>query len=434
MFLDNSYKSIIKATSLFGSVHGLSTLLNLVRTWAVANLLGPDGVGLNAIFSESRELIHSVTNFGLDSAGIRGISQTFAQLHSAQTEEEQKLFHNQFVTQVKLLRSWVFLLAALGTLVCLILASALSLMNFGDFSYTWSYILLAPTVGLATLTCGEMTVLKAIRKLKAVAIITTIDVAIAIIVSLPLYYLYEIDGVLPAILSMAVVQYLVVIAFSYKAHGVQTDFSLAEMKKGFPMIVLGISFALSGAVGHFTQLGIRSFINHVDGLGAVGHYSIGYTIAMTVGGIIFASLDSEYFPRLSGLFKDIEARRTAVWRQVRISVSLCIPLVIIAVILLPYVLPLIFQNKYDMAIPLAQIACVGMIFRAMYLPFAYIPLAAGDSKTFLGLETISYIIMGVGVSLGYYLFGLEGAGYGLIISNLADFLITFLVTKIRYNI
>jgi len=432
--LDNSYKSILKATSLFGSVHGLSTLLNLFRTWAVAELLGPEGVGLNSIYNETRELLHTSTNFGLDSSGIRGISQSFNQYTLSHDNEQKQTLHKEFESQVVLLRSWVILLATLGTFACLLLASPLSYLNFGNFDHTWNFILLAPTVGLATLTCGEMTVLKAIRRLKAVAIISGIDVFIAILTTLPLYYAYGIDGVLPAILALALVQYLVVIGFSFKAHGVKTNFHLEYIRKGFPMIVLGISFAMSGAVGHCAQLGIRAFINHLDGLSSVGLYSIGYTISMTIGGIAFASLDSEFFPRLSGIFKNLEQRRQAVWRQVRITVGFCIPLSIIMALLLPYLLPFLFQGRYDGAIIIAQIACLALIFRGAYLPLAYLPLAAGDSLVFLILETISYIILAVGVATGFYFYGLTGAGIGIIISNAADFCLSFIVGKTKYHI
>ena len=60
------YSNILKATSLFGSVQGLNILINIVRTKLVAMLLGPAGVGLNSIYNETRELVHSTTNLGLE--------------------------------------------------------------------------------------------------------------------------------------------------------------------------------------------------------------------------------------------------------------------------------------------------------------------------------------------------------------------------------
>jgi len=424
----------LKATSLFGSVQGLNILLSLVRTKLVAVLLGPEGIGLNSIYNETRELIHASTNLGMDTAGVRGISQTFEQFRNAKSEDERILLHQQFESQVVMLRSVVLLLAALGTFACMLLAQPLSWITFDDFEHTWGYVLLAPAVGLSTLACGEVTVLKAIRKLKAVAIVSAIDVALAIVVSVPLYYMYGINGVLPALLALAVIQFVVIINFSYRAHRVRFDFSKALLSQSIPMIVLGISFALSGVIGHCSQLGIRSFINQLDGLEAVGLFNAGYTIAMTYGGVAFASLDSDYFPRLSGIINNLEERRLAVWRQVRVTVGLLTPLVILLVLVLPWLLPLLFSDRFNDVILMAQISCFGLIFRAAYLPFAYLPLASGDSRTFLAIESVSYLILSAGVILGYYLGGLTGAGIGLVISNAADLLVSFIVAKIKYRI
>lgn len=431
--MDNSYKNIIKATSLFGGVQGLNLLLNLVRTKIAAELLGPEGIGITSIFNETRELVHSSTNCGLDTSGIRGISQTYED-YSHASEENKAFYHAKFVDQVVLLRSWVLLLAVLGVFVCVLLAQPLSYFTFEDFEHTWGYVLLSPAVGLATMTCGELAVLKAMRQLKAVALISGIDVALAIIISLPLYYFYGTDGIIPALVLMGIVQMLVVMRFSYKNYPPHFALSKQILSNGIPMIVLGISFALSGVIGHCAQLGIRTFINHVDGEASVGLYHAAYTIAMTYGGLVFASLDSDYFPRLAGAFKNIDDRKKTIWRQVRVTFLLVIPMVIILVALLPWLMPLLFSHRFDSVIFTAQIACVGLIFRAVYLPMAYIPLAAGDSKTFLAIESVSYLILAGGVIAGYSLFGMEGAGCGLILSNAADLLITYLVAKFKYQI
>jgi len=433
--LENSYRSILKTISLFGSVQGLNILLNLVRTKIAAILLGPEGFGLVSIYNETRELVHTSTNLGMDTAGIRGISRAFEDLRNCKDDEEQKKLHEKLTSQIVLFRSWIVLLALLGTFACLVLASPLSFFTFQDFEHTWGYMFLSPAVGLATLTCGEMVVLKAMRKLKAVAVISVIDVALAIIVSLPLFYFYGTTGILPALVIMAIVQMIVVCLYSYKTHRPSFIFNKPYLSQGVPMLVLGISFALSGFVGHCAQLGINAYINAVDGEAAVGLFRSAYAIVMTyAGSVIFASLDSDYFPRLSGVFNKVEERRTTIWRQVRVTVLLMIPVIIILELLLPWLMPLLFSAEFDCVTQTARIATAGLIFRAAYLPMAYTPLAAGDSRTFLMLETISYAIMAGGIILGYSLFGLEGAGFGLVFSNLVDLSVTWIVTHIKYKI
>ena len=174
---NNKYNSILKATSLLGGVQMINILLNLLRTKAIAILLGPSGVGLNGIYNETRELIHTTTNLGLDISGVRGISQAFEQNDVAEIDR-----------QVTLLRTMVLLFALFGTLLCSLIAQPLSWFTFKDNSHTWDFVFLSPAVAFSTITCGEMAVLKGLRQLKSLASLSVVNVVIAIVVSLPIYY------------------------------------------------------------------------------------------------------------------------------------------------------------------------------------------------------------------------------------------------------
>jgi len=428
-----TYKNIFKASSLFGSVQGLNIILNLVRTKLVAILLGPAGIGLNSIYNETRELIHSTTNLGLDVSGIRGISKSYEDwLHASAENKAAK--EKDIADEVTLLRSWVLILALFGTLICMILAEPISYFTFNDYEHTWGYVLLSPVVGLSTMICGEMAVLKALRKLKMIASISVINVLLTILTSIPLYYFFGIKGVIPAFILLFISQFIAITCFSYKAHRPSFSFNNKQLAKGFPMLLLGISFALTGMINHGAQLGIRTFINTNGGLETVGLYNAGYTIFTTLGSIAFASLDSYYFPRLSGVFNDLTVRRQTVLRQTKVTLSIIIPLVIVLIALLGWVLPLLFSHEFDSVVPMARMAVIGLIFRSIYLPFAYIPLSAGDSKTFLLLEFLSALVLTTSVITGYQLNGLFGAGVGLLVSNAIDMIVSVSVAKLKYKI
>lgn len=429
-----SYKNIIKASSLFGSVQGLSIILNLVRTKLVAILLGPAGLGLNSIYNETRELIHSTTNLGLDVSGIRGISKSYEEWLHAKDETEKQEKAADIEEEIKILRSWVLILALFGTLICMILAEPISYFTFEDYDHTWGYVLLSPVIGLSTLICGELAVLKAVRRLKKIAAFSIISVLLTIFTSIPLYYFMGIEGVIPAFILLYVSQFIAITLFSYRLHRPSFAFNKQKLSKGVPMLLLGLSFALTGMINHSAQLGIRTFINHGGGLEAVGLFNAGYTIFTTLGSVAFASLDSYYFPRISGIFSDLEQLRQTVYRQTKVTVSIIVPLALIVIALLNWVLPLLFSHEFDSVIPMAQIALIGLFFRGVYLPFAYVPLSAGDSKTFLCLEGLSASILATSVISGYHFFGLIGAGIGLLISNIIDMCVSICVAKIKYHL
>ena len=75
--MKSTYKDILKAITLFGGVHGLNLALNIIRTKLAAMLLGPAGVGLNSIYNETRELMHTSTNVGMDKSGVTEIAAAY---------------------------------------------------------------------------------------------------------------------------------------------------------------------------------------------------------------------------------------------------------------------------------------------------------------------------------------------------------------------
>jgi O-antigen/teichoic acid export membrane protein len=429
-----SYKNIIKATSLFGGVHGLNSALDLVRSKIAAELLGPAGTGLNTIYNETRELLHSTSNLGLDLSGIRNISRRYEEWRNSKEVAEREQNKELLLDEIALLRSWIFLLASIGTLLCMVLAEPLSYFTFQDLDHILGFILLSPAVGLSTIVCGEMIVLKATRRIKLVASITLAFVILAILVTLPFYYFFGINGVLPALVMLCLSEALLVISFSFRRFKPRVFFKTEKLKAGFPILKLGIAFALAGMLTHGTQLAIRAFFNHEGGLILVGLYGAGYSIFMKLCNIAFASVDSDYFPRLSGIFNNLEERRATVYRQIRVTVPISLLIAAITIPLLPYLLPLLNTEEYMPAVRMAQFAIASIVFRAIYLPFSYLTLAAGTSRIFLFLEFLSNVIIVACIYTCYQFWQLDGVGIGLLLAQIIDTVISFFVAKFKFNI
>lgn len=418
-----SIKDIFKITTLFSGVQGLNLLLNLVRTKLAALILGPSGIGLNSIYNEMRELIHTTTNLGMDVSGIREVSQAYEEGDVRKIEDA-----------ILLLRSWVLLLALAGALICFVLSEPLSWITFSDFTHTWDFALLAPSIAFSTLNCGEMAILKGTRKIKALAAISVIDVIAGIVTTIPVYYIWGLAGVVPALVLLTLATYLIVICYSYREFPVRLSFAGNNLRNGFPMLIIGISFVLTGIVGHGTELAIRTYLNNVASLNIVGLYSAGYTVVMTYGGVLFASLDNDYFPRLSGIFSDMQKRQETMNKQIEVLLMLMVPLVIVLIIALPIVIPILFSSQFNAVIPMAQIASLGLLFRAVLLPAGYMPMSAGDSKSFLGLEIVSYAIILVSVITCYHFYELIGAGVALCVSNFIDMVVILSFVRWRYGV
>ena len=385
---ENKYNSILKATSLLGGVQMINILLNLLRTKAIAILLGPSGVGLNGIYNETRELIHTTTNLGLDISGVRGISQAFEQNDAAEIDR-----------QVTLLRTWVLLFALLGTLLCSLIAQPLSWFTFNDYSHTWNFVFLSPAVGFSTITCGEMAVLKGLRKLKSLASLSIVNVVIAICTLL---------------WAMAA------LAYGIKAHPFSFFTKSRQLKGSSIVLGIGITFVVCEIIDHIAKLSVQSYLNNIASLEMVGLYNACRTMTLIYAGMVFSAMDQDYFPRLSGVVKNIVERTVVLTRQLDVTLMIITPMLVAFIVVMPIIVPLLLSGEFNSIIPMAQIIAASLIFRAIYLPNAYMPLAAGDSKVYFSINVIGALNT-FWIILGYELGGLIGMGVAMFGENLIEF-------------
>ena len=419
---ENKYNSILKATSLLGGVQMINILLNLLRTKAIAILLGPSGVGLNGIYNETRELIHTTTNLGLDISGVRGISQAFEQNDAAEIDR-----------QVTLLRTWVLLFALLGTLLCSLIAQPLSWFTFNDYSHTWNFVFLSPAVGFSTITCGEMAVLKGLRKLKSLASLSIVNVVIAIVVSLPIYYVWGLSGVLPALVLCTLLWAMAALAYGIKAHPFSFFTKSRQLKGSSIVLGIGITFVVCEIIDHIAKLSVQSYLNNIASLEMVGLYNACRTMTLIYAGMVFSAMDQDYFPRLSGVVKNIVERTVVLTRQLDVTLMIITPMLVAFIVVMPIIVPLLLSGEFNSIIPMAQIIAASLIFRAIYLPNAYMPLAAGDSKVYFSINVIGALNT-FWIILGYELGGLIGMGVAMFGENLIDVLMVMFISKWKYKI
>src|SRR5690606_5192291 len=75
----NSYRQILKATSLFGGVQVFNILIAIVRSKFVALWIGPTGYGITTLLTSTLNLIVGMTNLGLDKSAVKEISFNYTQ-------------------------------------------------------------------------------------------------------------------------------------------------------------------------------------------------------------------------------------------------------------------------------------------------------------------------------------------------------------------
>ncbi len=411
----STYSHILKYTSLFGSIQFLGILLGILKNKFVAVILGPSGLGLISLFNSTINFVSNATNLGISTSAVKNISEAFDH------DDERRI-----TKEMAIVRSWSFLTAIFGTLVCIIFSKILNDITFSWGSHTLHFICLSPIVGLMAITLGEVAILKATRNLKRLAIVSIYNMVFAIIVSVPIYYFFGESGIVPSLVILALLQMLVTIFYSYRLYPLKIVSSIRQLSYGFTMVKLGIAFVVAGILVSGAEFLIRSYLSHYASLETVGLYSAGYLIVMTYGGMIFSSMEADYYPRLSAASKK-DNFTEIVNNQSEVSLLLISPLLVAFMFLAPLLLPLLYSGKFSPAIGMVQVATLALYIRAAKLPVSYISLAKGNSILFMIIDGQYAFFIVIACILGFNLGGLIGIGYAITIVGLIDYAIILLL-------
>lgn len=422
----DSYNHVLKYTGLLGGVQVFYILLSVVRNKLTAIFIGEAGMGLADLYARTTELLANATNFGLGFSAVRRLSELYDE-RTHVTEEQTEC--------VRTIRTCTLMAALLGAMVCLFLSPWLSRWVMGNAEHTLSFSLLSPMVAFATLTGGEMAVLKAMRQLKKVAANSALSALCTLLVAAPLYAWLGIKGVIPVLLLTSGIMWglhfrAACETFSYRV----SPFRYRTLSDGIPLIRLGLYYIAAGLFGSGAELLIRvSVVSSEGGLVVSGLYAAGLTLTVSYARLVFVAMDSDYFPRLSSVVSDSERMNRAVNRQIDVLVLLMAPFLILFALCLPIVVRLLYKESFLPVMPMVICALPYMFFKAVYSPIAYLSLASGSGRVYIIMELIYDVVLAVSVIAGYQMGGLTGAGLGLSLANLCDLVMLTLVYGRLYH-
>lgn len=419
---NGSYSHILKYTSLFGGVQMLNILIGLIRNKLVAILLGPFGMGIVALYTSTINFIVNTSNLGIHASAVKELSQAF------ETGDTGLLHH-----KIHVLRHWTCITSLLGMMAFACLSPLLSRWTFATYNYTIQFICLAPVVALTIIALGETAILKATRLLRQLAIVSVCGAVGVLAVSVPIYWIYGCDGIVASLVLMAVVQALTVTAYSLRRYPLSFAISRACVHEGRAFLGLGIAFVVSGIMGSGVEMAIRAYLSNAADIATVGLYNAVYAMVFTYAGIVFTAMDTDYFPRLSGISCNGNELNDAVNRQIGATMAIVSPLAVLFILCMPVLLPLLYSGKFAAALPMLQVAALSMYCRGVYLPIEYVALSRGDSKTFIAVEIFSGVLLVSFVVLGFEMLGLKGMGIGITAAYFVEMFFAWAVCRMRYG-
>ncbi len=420
---NQSYRQIMKATSIFGGVQVFNVLISILRSKIVAVLMGPAGIGLLGLFTSTILLISNLTNFGLGISAIKDISV------ANETNESDRI--SKTVSIVERLIWFTGLFGALVTLLC---SSWLSELTFGHQRYTLAFVWLSATVLFNQVTSGQHVLLQGLRRLKDLARSNMIGSGLGLALSVPLYYYMGLEGIVPAMVITALIIFLVSKFYSAKVNIKKVNVTLTETRQeGKGMLLTGLLMTFSGAKVIAEAYVVRIFINNVGTVEEVGLYNAGIALVNTYVGLLFTAMQPDFFSRLALVANDNEKAKALMNQQLEITILILAPILLVLMVFINWVIIILYSAKFVTINMMIYWAFLGLFFRATAWVVGFLFIAKGKSRLFFWSELASTVYL-VGLNLlGYYYGGLEGLGIGLMCSYLIYTVQIYILIRVRYG-
>ena len=395
-----SYNQILKSSTLVGGSSVLNTAIGILRTKALAVLLGPAGFGLFGLYNSIASLVQSIAGVGINSSGVRQIAVAVG------TNDEARIAQTAVV-----LRRTSIVLGLLGAAALLIFPAQISSLTFGTAEHTGAVRLLSLAVIFQLVSGGQTALIQGMRRIADLAKMNVFGALFGTVVSIPLVYYFREKGVVMSLIAVAGMTIVTSWWYSRKIHVATPSMTVSQIgQEVAALLKLGVGFMASGLVAMGVAYAVRVLVLRNVGFAAAGYYQSAWTLGGFYVGIILQAMAADFYPRLTAVIHDDAACNRIVNEQARISLLLAGPGLIATLTFAPIVITLLYSAKFGAAIEVLRWICLGAALQVITWPIGFIIVAKGRA----GLLIFCELAWGA-VSLGLAwpcvkYFGLNGAG------------------------
>lgn len=420
----NSYSTILKATGLFGFTQLFKLAIGVVNSKLISVFLGPVGMGVFGLLNNTIAIITSATGFGITISGVKAVVD-------AQDKSEVQLNKT-----LQVLKMWSLVTGGIAALFSIIFSSFLSQWTFGTTDKYYYFIFLALAFVATSFATTQMVILQGLRKLKLIGLVSVISAFLSLLVNVPLYYFYKIDGLVPAVIATAVIYFLVHWYFTRNLKTAATNLSFKDyLAEGKPLIKLGFLLSLNSVFGYLCAFLIKLFLNQNGTETAfVGFYEVSTIILISYLGLIFNAMGSDYYPRLTAVKNDNSVISKLVNDQIEIGLLLVLPAIFILYFVAPWLIPVLYSKEFLPVLDILKLGLFAVILKTIIWPLSFVILAKGNNKQYFKQELISDALY---LMFTYFLFkkmGLVGIGLAMVLHFLSYGLYIFYFVNKEYNV
>lgn len=399
-----SHAEALRSTSIIGGSTVIVMLVRMVRTKVMAVLLGPAGIGLEAIYDSVTNLARTAADLGISSSGVRQIAS------AAGSGDPTRI-----AATVRTLRWTCLLLGTVGAAVLYLTRERIGRFAFGNTDHGDDIGLLSIILLFGAVTGGQGALLQGMRRIGDLAKKNILGAVASAVLGIPLVYVWGREGIPACLVLTAGVGVLVSWWYARRVRIEPVVVGKVRLRQvageAVGLLRLGLVFLASGLMATGVLFLLRVFVTRQEGLDGAGQFQAANMLSAVYVGFVLQAMGTDFYPRLTAVAENDNRRcNQLVNEQAEISILLALPGVLATLALAPWVIRTLYSSRFDVA---AEILCwqvTGMLLRVNSWPMGFILLAKGRAGAFFWTDFAAYSVYTALCWVGLKLFRLPGAG------------------------
>jgi antigen flippase len=395
-----TYGQILKSSALVGGSSVVNIAVGIVRTKAMALLLGPAGYGLFGLYGSIANLAQTLAGMGVNSSGVRQIA---AAVGSGDSE--------QIALTTVVLRRTSIVLGVLGALLLVLFSRQVSTMTFGNDQQATAVCFLSIAVFLQLVSWGQNALVQGLRRIADLAKMQVLGALFGMVISVTLVYFWREKGVVPSLVSVALMSLAVSWWYSRKVHIQTVSITVPQVgREAVELLKLGSVFAATGFMTTGVAYAVRIMLLRDVGFEATGYYQSAWTLGGLYVGFILQAMAADFYPRLTASAHNNPVCNRLVNEQTQVGFLLAGPGVLATLTFTPIVIGLFYSAKFLAAVGVLRWICLGTTLQVITWPMGFIIVAKGKQALFFAIE-LSWALASLGLAwVCVRSLGLNGAG------------------------
>lgn len=410
-----TYWQILRSSAIIGGSSIANMLVGLVRSKAMAVMLGPSGFGLMGALTSIADLARTLAELGINSSGVRQIAEAVG------TGDKQRISRT-----VTVLRRVAVVLGVLGGALLALFAGPVAAFTFGNDEHAWSVAVLGLVVLFRLVADGQGALLQGMRRIGDMARINVLGALFGSALAIALVYWLRERGVALALAGVAAATVVTSWWYSRRVRVERPAMSISEVsQETMALLRLGLAFMASALLTMGAAYVVRIILIRSAGLEGAGLYQAAWAVGGLYVSFVLQAMGADFYPRLVAAANDDAECNRLVNEQAMVSLLMAGMGVVATLTLAPWVVTLLYSAKFTAATELLRWVCLGMALRVITWPLGYILVAKGKQTLFVTADLL-WTVVNVGLTwLSVRWFGLVGAGVAFFGSYFFHFFVVY---------